>query len=93
MLVARVIVAETDPVPVMFTVAGTLHVAADVAPAGAVVTAQERFTTPTNPFVGATVIEDVFPVVAPAATLMAPLLLSWNADSATVTDPVPLDPV
>ena len=86
-------VPDTEPVPVMFTVAGTLHVAGDVAPAGAVVTAQERFTTPTNPFVGATVINAVLPVVAPGATLMAPLLLRLNADSATVTVAVPVDPV
>ena len=44
------------------------------APAGAVVTAQVRFTVLLNPPDGVTVIVDVLPDVAPAFTVIAPLL-------------------
>jgi hypothetical protein len=51
-----------------------------------VVTAQVRFTVPVNPPTGATVTVDVFPVVAPAVTEIAPLLLKENVGVAlTVT--------
>ena len=66
-----------DAVPLIVTDAGdTPHVTGLTALAGAVVTAQESPTVPTYPLAGVTVRVDVFPVVAPAATVMGALLES-----------------
>ena len=59
-------------VPVTLTFAGTEHVTGLVAPDGAEVTVQLRFTTPAKPFAGVTEIVEVFPVVLPAEILRAP---------------------
>ena len=52
-----------------------LQVAGLVAPEGELVTEQERETVPVNEFEGVTLTVDVFPLVAPGATLMLPLLV------------------
>jgi len=75
-LVVTVSVPVTAPVPVTFTGDPTLHVAGELAPLGAVVTAQLRLTLPVKPYDGVTVIVAVSPVVAPAANVNAPLLVS-----------------
>jgi hypothetical protein len=85
-------VPDTDEVPVIFTVDGMLHVGRSLAPPGDVVTAQERSTTPTNPFEGVTVTIEVLPDVAPAATEMDPLFLRAKPDSETVMVAELLDP-
>ena len=54
---------------------GMLQVTGLVGLGGVVVTEQLRFTVPVSPPEGVTVIVDVFPVVAPAFTVMAPLLV------------------
>jgi hypothetical protein len=56
------------------------QVAGLVAPAGLVVTEQLRVTAPVKPLVGVTLIVEVLPVVAPAATLIAPALLRENVE-------------
>lgn len=76
MVVATVSVEVTAAAPVMLAEDGIEQVAGLVALAGLVVTAQLRVTAPVNPLEGVTLIVEVFPVVAPAATLIAPLLLS-----------------
>jgi hypothetical protein len=53
--------------PLIVTDAGTLHVGGSFAAVGVI--AQLRLTTPVNPYHGVTEIVDVFPVVAPGATL------------------------
>ena len=64
--------------PVMLTglVELKLRVGGTTAPLGLVVTTAVRATLPVKPPVGVRVIVEVFPVVAPAVTLMLPLLLS-----------------
>ena len=52
------------------------HVRGLAAPGGTVVTAQVRFTMLLNPPDGVTVIVDVLPVLVPALTVIAPLLVS-----------------
>lgn len=58
--------------PLIVTAEVTPQVTGLVAPAGAVVTAQLKFTAPVNPLEGVTVMLAVFPVVAPASKLMPP---------------------
>ena len=72
-VVATVRVAVPEAVPVIETgvVAPKLRVGALTAPAGEVVTAAVRATLPVNPPLGVTVRVEVFPVVAPAATVTA----------------------
>jgi hypothetical protein len=72
-LVAMVNVAVPAPVPVMFTglVDPKLNVGGLIAPFGPDVIAAVSVTLPVNPFVGVTVIVEVFPVVAPAVTVTA----------------------
>ncbi len=53
----------------MVAEAGMLHVAGSLAAAGVI--AQLRLITPVNPFEGVKVIVDVFPALAPGATLTA----------------------
>ena len=67
--------AVTAVAPVTSTDAGTVQVTALDAPEGAI-TEHVKFTVPVNPFDGLTLTVDVFPVVAPAVTVMFPLLLS-----------------
>jgi hypothetical protein len=55
-----------------------------VAPEGPPLTAQVRPTAPVSPFDGVTDIVEVLPVVAPAVTLMLPLLLSAKLGSRPV---------
>lgn len=85
-------VAFCVEVPETVTEDVTLQVAGLVAPVGAVVTAQERFTVPVKPLAGATVTVDVLPVVAPAATVRFPPFERANpgAAAATVIEPVPV---
>jgi hypothetical protein len=64
-LTVRVTVCASEPL--MVAEAGMLHVAGSLAAAGAI--AQLRLITPVIPFAGVKVIVDVFPVVAPGATL------------------------
>jgi hypothetical protein len=71
------------------------HTGGAVGLLNAVVTAQLNATAPVNPPEGVTVIVDVFPVVAPAATVIPPLLLNAKlafdtAPTVTTTDPVAL---
>jgi hypothetical protein len=66
-VVATVNVAVAAPLPVTFA-AGAEQLGESFAPAGAVVTAQVKFTVPLNPPEGVTVIDVVFPLVAPAAS-------------------------
>jgi hypothetical protein len=73
-VVATVTVALPAVVPVMSTgELATVHVGTLVPVVG--VTAQVNATAPVNPPPGVTVIVDVLPVVAPAITVIAPLLL------------------
>jgi len=70
-------------VPLMVTEAGeTLHVAGLLAAAGLI--EQLRLIVPLNPFDGATVIVEVFPVVAPGATVIAGPLTAKVGSPATV---------
>lgn len=63
--------------PLMLTDAGASpQVTGSTALAGAVVIAQARLTEPVNPLVGAMVSVEVFPVVAPGATVIGALLES-----------------
>jgi hypothetical protein len=71
-VVLMVSVAVCAVVPLTVTVAGMLHVAGSFE--AFVVNAQLRFTVPVKPLFGVTVIVEVLPVVAPGATVMAPLL-------------------
>ena len=66
-LTVRVVVCAVEPL--MVTEAGMLHVAGSLAAVGVI--AQLRLITPVNPPEGIKVIVDVFPVVAPGATLIA----------------------
>jgi len=66
-VVFTVNVADCAVVPLMVTVVGTLHAGGSFAAVG--VMAQLRLTAPVNPYHGVTEIVDVFPVVAPGATL------------------------
>jgi hypothetical protein len=73
----------------------TEHVGGAVGLTKAVVTEQLSATVPVNPPEGVTVIVDVFPVVAPAATVIPPLLLRAKlafdtAPTVTTADPVAL---
>ena len=77
-MLAAVSVAVTAVVPVTLSDAGTVQVTGLTALAGDVVTAQLRATVPVNPFEGVMLTVDVLPVVAPAVTVIAPLLLSAN---------------
>lgn len=67
--------AFCDAAPVMVTEGVTTQVAGLVAFAGVMMTAQVRLTAPVKPFAGSTVIVAVLPAVAPAATVMLPLLV------------------
>ena len=69
-----------------------MHVAGLVGLAGVVVTAQLKSTTPVKLFDGVTVIVAVFPVAAPAAKLIAPLLVSViaGAGGAVTVTPTPV---
>jgi hypothetical protein len=84
---------ETGKAPVMFAVDGMLHVGRTLDPDGDAVTAQERSTTPRNPFEGVAVMDEVFPEVAPAAMVIAPLFLSAKLTSVTEMVVELLDPV
>ena len=68
------------PAPVMLTESGlrsaVVQVSGFAAPAGAVVTAQVRFTTPVKLSEGVTVMVEVLPVVAPWTTVIFPLFES-----------------
>ena len=75
-MLAAVSVAVTAVVPVTVSEAGTVQVTGLTALAGDVVTAQLRATVPVNPFEGVMLTVDVLPVVAPAATVIAPLFVS-----------------
>jgi hypothetical protein len=87
-VVATVRVSVNAALPVMVTEFDVkLHVAGLVAPVGPA-TAQVRFTAPVNPFDGVAVMVDVLPEVAPAVTLMLPLLVRaklGTAAAVTVT--------
>ena len=73
-MVPMVRVAICAVVPLIVTEVGEiLHVAGSVAAFD--VNEQLRFTMPVNPPDGVTVMVEVLPVVAPGATLIAPLLL------------------
>jgi hypothetical protein len=72
------------------------HVGGAVGLLKAVVTAQLRVTVPVNPPAGVTVIVDVFPLVAPGATVIPPLLLRAKPAldaSSTVTTADPVAPL
>ena len=70
-------VDDTAAVPVMLTGDGRLQVTGLVAPDGEV-TKHVTATLPENPFVGVTVMVEVFPLVAPGARLMFWLLAMVN---------------
>jgi len=56
--------------PLIVTEVGfRLHVSMSLTPVSVVVTLQVRFTVPLNPFVPATLIVPVFPVVVPGVTV------------------------
>ena len=74
-------VAVAGVVPEMVTDVGIEQVGASDAPAGELVSEQERLTPPVNPFSGVAVIVTVFPEVAPGLTLMMPLLLERDSPS------------
>jgi hypothetical protein len=80
-------VDEAPAAPLIVTEAGDIaQVMGSVALAGAVVTAQEKRTAPVNPLAGVVVRVALLPVVAPALTVIPPLLLSAIAGVAvTVT--------
>jgi hypothetical protein len=61
----RVVIAAVEPL--MVTDVGILHDAGSLAAVGVI--AQVRLITPVNPSDGVRVIEDVFPLAAPGATL------------------------
>ena len=70
-------VDEAPAAPLIVTKAGDIaQVIGSVALAGAVVTAQEKRTAPVNPLAGVVVRVALLPVVAPALTVIPPLLLS-----------------
>jgi hypothetical protein len=60
-------VAVCAVVPETVTVAGKLHVGGSLAAVGVI--AQLRLTAPVNPYHGVTETVDVFPEIAPGATL------------------------
>lgn len=60
-------VADCAVVPETVTVAGTLHAGGSLAAVGVIT--QVRLTAPVNPYHGVTETVDVFPDVAPGATL------------------------
>ena len=62
----RVVVCAVKPL--MVAEAGILHVAGSLAAVGVI--AQLKLITPVNPFEGVKVIVEVFPVVAPGATVI-----------------------
>ena len=80
-MVAEIVLMVRVPVaaaaPVMFTEFVTPQVGG-VIPPGGLVSTQVRFTPPVNPFEGVTLIVEVFPVVAPAATVTPPLFDKAN---------------
>jgi hypothetical protein len=80
-------VDEAPAAPLIVTKAGDIaQVIGSVALAGAVVTAQAKRTAPVNPLAGVVVRVALLPVVAPALTVIPPLLLSAIAGVAvTVT--------
>lgn len=85
-----VTVAATGLALATFTELVTAHVAGLTAPEGIVVTAHVKLTVPVNPPLGDTLMVDVLPVVAPAATVMFPPLLSAKLGAVvtvTVFDP------
>ncbi len=88
-MVVTLTVEATAVAPVTLTTLETAQVAGLTALAGVVVTAQVKLTAPVKLFAGVTVMEDVLPVVAPAATLMLPPFESANvgggAEAVTVT--------
>jgi hypothetical protein len=68
----RVVVCAVEPL--MVAEAGMLHVAGLLVATGVI--AQLRLITPVNPPAGVKLMVDVFPVVAPAATLIGvPVML------------------
>ena len=76
-VVETVNVEVSAEVPVMSTEAGErLQVAGSLAAVG--VTAQVKATVPVNPPDGVTLMVDVLPEVAPAVTVMLPLLVRAN---------------
>lgn len=78
----RVAVCAVEPLIVADV--GMLHVAGSLAAVGVTVTAQLRVTMPVNPFEGASVIVDVFPVVAPGATLTAVPVIEKSGVGGTI---------
>jgi hypothetical protein len=89
-VVVTVSVAVCAVVPATLTELVTPQVAGLVAPAGIVVTAQDRLTVPVKPLEGVTVTLAVLPVVAAAANEMFPPLLRAKLGAVvtvTVFDP------
>jgi hypothetical protein len=86
-VVVTVTVALAGPAPVTFTELVTPQVAGLTAPVGMVVTAQERLTVPVKPFVGLAEIDEVLPVVAPAAKVMLPPLLRVKLGAGVTVTP------
>jgi hypothetical protein len=95
-VVLTVRVAVAADTPVMFTDIGAIvHVGGAVGLVKAVATAQLRLTVPVKPPNGVIVMVAVFPVVAPGATVMPPLLLNAKPGldawvTLTSADPVEL---
>jgi hypothetical protein len=69
--------------PLTETEAGILHVAGSLAAVGAM--EQLRLTMPVNPPAGVMVMVEVLPEVAPAATVIGPLLLRAKLGVVTFT--------
>jgi hypothetical protein len=69
------------------------HVTGSTAPAGELETAQLSATLPVNPPAGVTAIEVVLPVVAPAATVIAPPAASTIAGCTVTTTCVVVEAV
>lgn len=84
-MVLTVRVDEAAPVPLTFA-AGAEQVGESVAPDGLVETAQVKLTIPVKPPEGVTLIDVVFPVVAPGLEMvMFPPFASANFGAAPTT--------
>jgi hypothetical protein len=96
-VVLTVTVAVAAAAPLILTEEVLIrHVGGAVGLLKAVVTAQLKATVPVKPPDGVIVIVDVFPLVAPAATVIPPLLLMAKPAldaSSTVTTADPVAPL
>lgn len=87
----RVAVPAAAPVMLTGVVVPKLKVGGSVPPLGLVAAVAVSATLPVNPPVGVTVMVEVFPVVAPAATETAgPAMVKVGGTTVTVTEAAPV---